>query len=207
MLNILIEWWARLPLFMDTIFTNLMTFVAGPFWGMAVAIMTAALSGAFTFEFWGTYLYVICSAAGVLLIWIFCRGFDHTLERELRRRVSVEAETGIWQDPPEQSRARFIRVISILMILSVFMCVTVSVLGGLIAFIISDILSGQETHTTPEFFFRLGLLRRNIPVLWADILGRIPVNIPDRLISVYGAYGLSLILVRFVRKDKSPRIT
>jgi hypothetical protein len=67
-------------------------------------------------------------------------------------------------------------------------------LGGIIAFIISGFFKVAEYDISPDFFFRLGLLRHNMPVLAADILARIPINIADRLITVFAAYSLSLFL-------------
>jgi hypothetical protein len=176
-LSFLVENRLGLPLFMDTLFTIALTFAAGPLWGIITAVLTTAFIGYLYYQFWGTYLYVLCTIAAVLLTWVFCRRFKLVP----------------FPEPAGQS-TWFIRVISILLILSIVMCVLISVLGGIIAFIISGVLNVPEYAISPDFFFRLGLLRHNIPVLAADILARIPINIVDRPITVFGAYGLSLLL-------------
>jgi hypothetical protein len=38
------------------------------------------------------------------------------------------------------------------------------------------------------------LLLNHVPLPIAEIVSRIPVNIPDRLLSVYGGYGLAALL-------------
>jgi hypothetical protein len=46
----------------------------------------------------------------------------------------------------------------------------------------------------------LTLLRRELPLLAVEILSRIPLNIIDRLVSVFGAYGLAALLSRISRR-------
>jgi hypothetical protein len=45
----------------------------------------------------------------------------------------------------------------------------------------------------PNFCFKLGLIRNNVPLLAAAMLSRIPINIVDRFIAVFSGYGISLL--------------
>jgi hypothetical protein len=47
----------------------------------------------------------------------------------------------------------------------------------------------------------MGLLRNNVPVLATSILSRIPINIIDRFIAVFGGYGISLIFRKWLNRD------
>ncbi|MDR1900104.1 MAG: hypothetical protein LBQ55_08860 [Treponema sp.] len=46
----------------------------------------------------------------------------------------------------------------------------------------------------------MGLLRNRLPLLAAAVLSRIPVNIIDRFITIFGGYGLGLLL-RKIKKN------
>jgi hypothetical protein len=78
-------------------------------------------------------------------------------------------------------------------------CVVISVLGGLIDYIVYMRMSQPRSTFSPEDIFKLGLLRNNIPVLWSDILARIPINLIDRFVVIFGGYGVSRLMVRFLR--------
>ncbi|MDR1420741.1 MAG: hypothetical protein LBI86_10235, partial [Treponema sp.] len=60
-------------------------------------------------------------------------------------------------------------------------------------------------YRTPELYFKLGLLRNGLPLLASEILARIPVNIVDRPVSVFGAYGIAFLLRRLVPAFSMPR--
>jgi len=51
---------------------------------------------------------------------------------------------------------------------------------------------------SPSDIFKLGFLRHNAPVLAAGILSRIPINIVDRFIVIFGGYGISLIFRKWL---------
>jgi hypothetical protein len=187
LLSHLVEGVLKLPLFMDTLFTVAMSFAAGPLWGSLTAVLTTALIGIiFSYQHWGIYLYALCSVTAAILTWLFC-GNPGPLS-------AGTGETFGRGDP-----FFTVPVVTRLFVLSIVMCLAISVLGGLIAFIISVPLRGPEYDMPPEFFFRLGLLGQNIPLLAANILSRIPVNIVDRLLSVFGAYGISLLYRKAAR--------
>jgi hypothetical protein len=78
-----------------------------------------------------------------------------------------------------------------------------SILGGLIAGLINIILKpeGMGVHLDLE---QIDTFQRNIPIL-KEIMNRIPVNVADRLISVFAGYGIALGLGFVFRRVKVPR--
>jgi hypothetical protein len=93
----------------------------------------------------------------------------------------------------EESGGAF-NTISLLLILSLYMCILMSISGGLIAWLIPVLWRTAPSYNTPESYYKLGMLLNRYPVPLAEIISRFPVNIPDRFISVYGAYGVALLL-------------
>jgi hypothetical protein len=86
------------------------------------------------------------------------------------------------------------------------MCIVISILGGLITVLIKTFPPpfGSQFSPGPERLFTLALLRKNLPLAAIEILSRIPLNIIDRLLSVFGGYGVAALLWRlFPRRDKA----
>jgi hypothetical protein len=163
-----------------------MTFLAGPFWGCISAVITTALFYILNDDVLPNTLYVLCSIGGVFLADFF-RQVYHFLEPKKGNAFSNTLSN----------------IIPALFILSLSMCMFMSVSGGLIAWFITTVWSVPSRYF-PYSYFLLGLHLNNIPVPLAEILSRIPVNIPDRLLSVYGAYGLVLVLKRFRSGKTAP---
>jgi hypothetical protein len=164
-----------LPMFMDTLFTLGVAFFAGPFWGCITAILTP-LRSILAYDI-QRGLYVLCSISGVFLICFFRRRY-HLLENN----VDDGEDYGTFH------------LVSILLMLSLYMCILMSVSGGLIAWIISVFWPVSDQAVSPESYFKLGMLLNHYPAPLAEIVSRLPVNIPDRLLSVFGAYGFALLL-------------
>jgi hypothetical protein len=82
------------------------------------------------------------------------------------------------------------------MILYIICCFAVSVLGGVIDFFYYGMLSNPKLYFSAEDAFKIGLLRSGIPVLAMDILSRIPVNIVDRFIVIFGGYFISRLMIK-----------
>jgi hypothetical protein len=180
-------WRLGIPLFMDTLFTLTVAFLAGPFWGCISAVFTTFLSYVlFENDILPNTLFVLCSIGGVLLTDFF-RRVDHLLEDT--------------EGSPFFNTLR--NIIPALLILSLAMCLQMSVFGGLIAWFIKTIWAVPSRYF-PYSYFLLGLRINNIPVPLAEIIARIPVNIPDRLLSVYGAYGLALVLKKYIINPAVP---
>jgi hypothetical protein len=82
------------------------------------------------------------------------------------------------------------------MALAALDCLLISVVGGIIDFVLYNLLAAPR-GAYPEDIFKLGLYRNNVPALAAAILSRIPINIVDRFIAIFGGYGISLLYRRF----------
>jgi uncharacterized membrane protein required for colicin V production len=68
-----------------------------------------------------------------------------------------------------------------------------SVLGGLIATIILQI---NSAYTEVSGLLSATMFSQDTPVLIKEIISRIPINIIDRLISVFAGYAIALFLCR-----------
>jgi hypothetical protein len=177
---------AELPLFLDTVFTAAMCFTAG----LGPGLLTIPFFYLFTFfvnldiPFQTTLVscfFALCVIFEVLLICFF-------------RKRSRPQEDAFLKEPSLRS---FIGLSTGLLVLAVLDCVVVSVSGGIVDFILS--LLHAPRNFNPEDTFKLGLLRNSVPVLMADILSRIPINIVDRFIVIFGGYGISLLFRKWLR--------
>jgi hypothetical protein len=128
-------------------------------------------------------VWVICIIVEILLIWVF-----HT---RMKKREAV-----FLKNPSLQS---FIGVAALLLVLAALDCLVVSVSGGIIDYTLT-ILKAPRTFS-PEDSFKLGLLRNNVPLLATAILSRIPINIVDRFIVIFGGYGISLLFRKWLVKN------
>ena len=159
-----------LPLFMDTLFTMVLTWSGGLFWGILTGLLTNAAYCFIHSLAWTEYLYALCNAAVALITALFIRLFPGELGFPPRRSI-------------------FDRMI-VLIILSFALSIAISLMGGIIASI--AIGKGPELQFEPE------LRRRGLPVVAAAVLSRIPINVLDRLVSTFGAYGTALLIRRTV---------
>jgi energy-coupling factor transport system substrate-specific component len=181
-----------LPLYLDTLFTAAVCFSAG----LVPALITALLLPVFTtFEYiylmhleietaWWTYIFVLCVIFDVLLIFSF-RNKIKPLDTAFRKSPSLYAFTSL---------------APLLMLIVALDCVGVSVIGGIIDFILSLIKAPKAFY--PEDTFKLGLLRNNVPLLASAVLSRIPINIVDRFFVVFGGYGVSLLYRKIIQNSK-----
>jgi hypothetical protein len=181
--NWLLSWLCRfigVSLFLDTLFTLMVTFLRGPVWGCLCAVFTTLVLQIVDVGMWPYSLFVVCGIAGVILTWLFTRSHH------------------IFDSKDEEDGGGFNRV-TLLLILSLHMCILMSVLGGLIAFLIPILWPSTAYVFSVISYYKLGLLLNGLPALAAEIISRFPVNIPDRLLSVFGAYGLAWVF----RKTRS----
>jgi hypothetical protein len=170
----------RLPLFLDTLFTCALAFTVGPLPGIAITVMSYCITGTvryFRFGDRGTYLYALCAVAEVLLIYGF------------RRRYPLRENPG----GPDGGDS-LISTMSALFLLYLLTCMTISLTGGMVDWTIAVTLGPVDDVASAYTFFKMGLLRNRLPLLAAAVLSRIPVNIIDRFITIFGGYGLGLLL-------------
>jgi len=184
---------ARLPLYLDTVFNVAMCFSAG--------LLTGVLSGAlsiiciffmsmyiFGLSFSTTivgYFFYICVLVEVLLVCFF--------HGKMKKREDV-----FLQRPSLQL---FIDLAPLLLGLVALDCIAMSISGGIIDFAITSF--SMPRYPYPEDTFKLGLLRNNMPLLATTILSRIPINIVDRFIAIFGGYGISLLYRKWIYSKDS----
>ncbi len=174
-------------MYLNTVFNAAICFCAG----LAAGIVTGALLFP-VMEFWMNVLlggpsfglsgnvWVICIVVEILLVWFF--------HKKMKKREAVFLE-----DPCLHT---FIGVAVQLLVLAVLDCIVISITGGIIDYVISS-LSIMRTFS-PEDYFKLGLLRNNVPLLATAVLSRIPINIVDRFIVIFGGYGISLLYRKWI---------
>jgi hypothetical protein len=167
----------KLPLFLDTVFTCALTFA----WGSVPGIIVAGLTVLDLIFLRGqeSWPFQLCSLAEVFLICLLRPGKTRRFSPPTGARA------------PEKT-ASFINTFAALLILYVACCAAVSVLGGIIDYVLYDTLVENKTYYSPEDAFKIGLLRSGPPVIITNILSRIPINIVDRFITIFGGFALSL---------------
>jgi hypothetical protein len=161
----------RLPLFMDTLFTMALTFSGGLFWGTLTGVLSTFAYCFINGMAWTEYLYALCNVAIALITALFIRLFPGELGFPVRRTILD-------------------RVI-VLIILSFILSIVISLMGGIIAAYI-------PLYEGAQIPFRLELVRRGFSRVGVEVLARIPLNIIDRLISAFGAYGAALLVWKAV---------
>jgi hypothetical protein len=186
------------PLYLDTLFNCAVTFAAGFVPGLLTGALLFPLFSGWTriclmrvppAAFWPTNFFVICVISEIVLVWLF------------RSRLTANAPA--LDDSGEKPFARsFAGAVSPLMALIALDCVVVSVTGGLVDYTVYTLFAAPSVKN-PENIFKLGLLRGSLPFLFSAILSRIPINIVDRFIVIFGGYGVSLLYRRFLGFDKT----
>lgn len=184
-LNIFVSAFVRdyleIPLYIDTVFTAVIAFSFGLVPGIAVAFFTWLVPCLY----YGFNYFVFVSVAEVILIYFLKPASPETGSLHTKEKLIV----------------LYIGIAAKLMLLYVLCAITVSVLGGLINFISQDFLDNPAKYYSVEDSFKLGLIKNNLSSLAVNILSRIPVNIVDRFIVVFGGYLLSQAVkkIKFVK--------
>ena len=180
---------ANIPLYADTVFTVAMCFFAGLVPGLLTvglyftlsSIRYVVLQGAAAGDVWVINIFIICAILEVLVVCLY------------RRRMK-SSESTFFENPWLDS---FTGILVHLLILSVIACIAISIAGGIIDFVLSQFNVTQDF--SPEDNFKLGLLRNNVNILATAILSRIPINIVDRFIVVFGGFAVSLLYRKLVK--------
>jgi len=182
----------HIPLYLDTVFTVALCFAAGLLPGLlnAALVLPACFFLMHSYVLpiepeagWARYLFTLCVVCEALAV-CFYHG------RSMKRQDAAFLE--------KPSFSSFIGAAAKLLVLAVLDCIVVSVSGGIIDFVITR--NSAPRPIFPEDTFKLGLLRNNVPVLATAILSRIPINIVDRFIAIFGGYGISVVYrKRFIK--------
>ena len=190
LLSYLITGVAKAPLYLDTVFTVAICFAAGLVPGLLTGVVFSILISPFIYIYlyhhpvemiFASKIFSICVVVELLLVYFF--------HKKIRSREAV------FLDKP--SLSSFIGLAPLLLILVAIDCIAVSFSGGVIDFMLTRASAVRPYF--PEDSFKLGLFRNNVPVLTAAILSRIPINIVDRSIVIFGGFGISLAYRKLLR--------
>ena len=171
----------KLPLFVDTVFTAAVTFYAGLIPGLVTALLTWIIG--FTIKDDIVNPFILCSIAEVIIIFLL-------------KPAAVNTQT-LNQD---RKRAYFISILARLMILYITVCFVISILGGLIDYIFYTVMLNIKHVFSAEDAFKEWLLQGPFHVLVMNILSRLPVNIVDRFIVIFGGFFISQCYFRKRRR-------
>jgi hypothetical protein len=198
---------AGIPLYLDTGLTVALTFYGGAFWGVLTGVFTNLILHTVWFGGWGDYLFAFCNAAVALITALFIRLFPVELGSIFRRGTKEPAPAGLSSAQPPTLRSQRLKILMdrviVLILLSFALCAAISLLGGIVASCIKFFVSSSHGGSGPELFFAPFLSRKNLPLFLVEALSRIPLNIIDRLVTVFGGYGIALILRRIFKPDVS----
>jgi len=157
----------RFPLYLDTIFSVALCFGVGVIPALAAALLTHILIG---IRDGGFTPFIICSIAEVLIVWLF---------------------------KPVPSRIKSpVSLLGSLLFLYISLCISISILGGIVDYVYHGIFSVEKFYFSPEDTIKISLLRGDIHTIAVNILSRIPVNMVDRFFVVFGGYFLARIVNR-----------
>jgi len=171
-----------IPLFLDTIFTAVITFMFGFIPGLVTIIIYLLIS---YIRHHDINIFFICIIAEITLINRLKPAIDQPL-----RLFSFKKETDF---------AILISILARLMLLYITVFLTVSVLGGLIDFIYYDLLKNNWPYYTAPDIFKITLSETGLSKLAINILSRLPINIIDRFFVIFGGYFISRSLVKLTR--------
>jgi hypothetical protein len=174
----------KFPLFLDTVFNVAVTFAVGLIPGLVTVLLSyfviAIRNNSFS-------PFILCSIAEVIIVY----RLKPTVPKKIHPGESLARSAS-----PEIKINALVSVFAKLMVLYIACFLAISVLGGMIDFFFYGIWSNPKLYFSAEDAFKIGLLRSDIPLLAMDILSRIPVNIVDRFIVIFGGYFVSRLIVK-----------
>lgn len=161
----------KIPLFCDTIFCLAISFLANPLWGILSVISYHVFDIIISHSFVVYQLYTISAFIGCVTAWLY-------------KKQMMKDEDSI------------VVTIVKLLGLSLVMCLVMSISGGIISRICAYINGDGSEYTFQTEFLALLFEGKLKSPLLDSILLRIPVNIVDRLITVFAAFGVYKLLAK-----------
>ena len=162
----LVAWVNQLPLFCDTIFIMALSFFAGPWWGVLAGFFYHLIDFALHRTMELGHLFMLCHFLAALTAGYFKILFI------------------------KKSDSRFLLFVQ-LNILVIVLCLVMSVSGGIISYILNNIEAYNKASSQTDFLTFLWQNKFNSKLL-LQIAVRIPVNIADRFICTFAAWGVYL---------------
>jgi len=177
-----------LPLYIDTVLTITVTFIGGLFWGCLTGALTNIAGHTLNFWGWEGYLFTLCSITTAVITWLFIRAFPVELT------FNQNKKTHAFNYSKSRQLDKLMNIVFALTLLSFVLCIAMSIMGGLISFFI-EIIRTQSTQndvmnpaSQPSGFYA------GFPLILREIVSRIPINIIDRIISVFAGFGFAKII-------------
>jgi hypothetical protein len=158
--------------------------VGGLFWGCLCGALTNLINT--NILFWGAYLFALCSIATAVITWLFTRLFRQELYLGTTLNVNESAVRS------RRLTTLMDRMIA-LILLSFALCLAMSILGGAIAGFI-QIVNPSLTEKWGISVITISMFGKNFPIVLREILSRIPINIVDRLVSVFAGFGVAVLI-------------
>jgi len=168
----------RFPLFLDTVFTAAISFSFGIIPGIFTAVLTWFLPCVY---YSGFNFYFLCSAAEVLIICALKPSALYTPFYASKEKIA----------------ASLTALVSKLFLLYILCAAAISVVGGVVDYITH--LFVERNYYSVDDLFKQGLLVFNLPVFIVNIISRLPINIVDRFIVIFGGYLISRGLVKLIK--------
>lgn len=162
----LVAWVNQLPLFCDTIFIMALSFFAGPWRGVLAGFFYHLIDFALHRTMELGHLFMLCHFLAALTAGYFKILFI------------------------KKSDSRFLLFVK-LNILVIVLCLVMSVSGGIISNILNNIEAYNKASSQTDFLTFLWQNKFNSKLL-LQIAVRIPVNIADRFICTFAAWGVYL---------------
>ena len=167
-----VAWVNHLPLFCDTIFIMALSFFAGPWRGVLAGFFYHLIDFLLNRTVEPGHLFIICHFLAALTAGYF----------------------KIWFiTEQDSSLLRFIKLV----ILSMIMCLVMSISGGIISYVLGFVEAYNAASSQTDFLTFLWQNKFSSKLL-LQIMVRIPVNIADRFICVFAAWGIYLLGKKFV---------
>lgn len=175
----------RVPLFFDSAFKAAVCFYAGLLPAIFSSLLFSLLINPVVYNLLSqtpasimmfTFApFLLCMFAEIILVYLF-------------HKKMIKQENDFFEN---HSISSFTKIAVLLAVLTALDCVVISIIGGIIDTIITA--HASERIFSAEDTFKLGLLRSNMSFLAAAILSRIPINIVDRFIAVFGGFWLAFL--------------
>lgn len=162
----LVAWVNQLPLFCDTIFIMALSFFAGPWWGVLAGFFYHLIDFALHRTMELGHLFMLCHFLAALTAGYFKILFI------------------------KKSDSRFLLFVK-LNILVIVLCLVMSISGGIISYILNNIEAYNKASSQTDFLTFLWQNKFNSKLI-LQIAVRIPVNIADRFICTFAAWGVYL---------------
>lgn len=168
----------KVPLFCDTIFCLAISFLANPLYGILSVISYHLFDLIISHSFVIYQLYLVSAFIGCITVWLFKKFF-----------MTTKDSAGL--------------IIVKLLVLSLIMCLVMSISGGIISRICAYVNGDGTEYTFQTQFLEVLFEGKLKSPLLDSILLRIPVNFVDRLLTVFASYGVYQLLSNFVVREST----